>query len=119
MRRVLVLVAVAVAIIGTSQTFPALAQQRKVVTGIDQIHAQVRVGGKVCMASHEHTGFGTMPSRGGAEAAAVRHWQVFTADEYGNAWGDYGRAVAKRMSCTPSSQSWSCQTSAKPCRTGR
>ena len=51
---------------------PALAQ-KKAVTGIDQIHEQVRAGSKVCTASHEHAGEGTLPSRSGAESAAIRH----------------------------------------------
>lgn len=97
----------------------ATAQQRQAITGIDKIHAQARVGGKVCMIRHEHGGDGTMPSEGGAEAAAIRAWEVFTADEYGTAWGEYELAAAKKMRCTPSGDAWTCQTTARPCRAAR
>lgn len=86
------------------------------VTGIDKIHDQVRVGSKVCMADHDHKGAGEMPSRKGAEGAAVRAWQVFTKDEYGSAWGNYQLAVAKTMQCDASGGRWTCNLSARPCR---
>jgi hypothetical protein len=100
----------------------ASAQEKKstaAVTGIDKIHAQARVGGKVCMVDHEHYGEGNLPSKRGAEAAAVRAWESFTAWEYGSAWGRYSLAVAKKMSCSASGAAWTCQTTARPCRTGR
>ncbi len=97
----------------------ATAQQRQASTGVDSIHAQVRVGGKVCMSGHEHGGEGTLPSKAGAQAAAIRAWQVFTSDEYGTAWGKYALAAAKAMRCTQIGGAWTCQTTAKPCRAAR
>lgn len=97
----------------------ATAQQREAITGIDKIHAQAPVGGKVCMIRHKHGGDGTMPSRRGAEAASIRAWQVFTADEYGTAWGKYALAGSKKMLCAQSGGAWTCQTTAKPCRAAR
>ena len=97
----------------------AVAQQRQAITGIDKIHAQARAGSKVCMVRHKHGGEGTMPSEQGAEAAAIRAWQVFTADEYGTAWGEYEMAAAKTMRCTEAAGAWTCQTTARPCRAAR
>ena len=95
------------------------AQQTKAITGIDKIHQQARVGNKVCFTEHAHYGEGTMPSRKGAEGAAIRAWQVFTADEYGTAWGKYSLAIAKTMSCSQSGAAWTCKTNARPCRPGK
>jgi len=88
------------------------------LTGIDNIHAQTRVGGKVCMSDHEHVGEGNLTSRKGAEAAAVRAWQDFTAFEYGSAWGKYTLAVGKTMNCASTSGRWTCNVTARPCRPG-
>jgi len=100
-------------------TAPALAKAKKgpSLTGIDQIHSQARVGGKVCFADHEHYGDAESASRRGAENAARRKWAVFTADEYGSAWGRYEAAVARKMACKPAAGSrWYCETTARPCR---
>lgn len=100
----------------------ASAQEKKStasVTGIDKIHAQARVGGKVCMVDHEHFGEGNLPSKRGAQAAAVRAWESFTAWEYGTVWGRYSLAAAKKMSCSGSGAAWTCQTTARPCRPGK
>jgi hypothetical protein len=89
------------------------------LTGLDKIHAQARVGGKVCMIEHEHYGESRQyPSRATAEGQAVRQWVIFTAEEYGKAWGSYDLAVGKRMSCESSGGLWVCKTSARPCRRG-
>ena len=97
----------------------ARAQSTKAVTGIDRIHAQARVGAKICMTTHEHYGEGTLSSRKGAEGAAIRAWQVFTADEYGTAWGSYALAAGKQMSCAEGGAGWICKTTARPCRPAR
>lgn len=94
-------------------------KQTQAITGIDQIWQQVRVGNKVCMAAHEHYGEGNMPSRFGAERAAIRHFQIHTAREYGNAWGSYVLALDKRMSCENAGGRWTCKTTARPCRPSR
>lgn len=101
------------AILGSS---PLLAAKGQAVTGIDSIHAKVRVGGKLCFADHEHYGEAESATRGGAEAAARRKWSIFTADEYGTAWGNYAAAVAKTMNCSAVGARWLCKTTARPCR---
>ncbi len=89
-------------------------------TGVDSIHAQARVGSKVCMTDHEHYGESTpWVTRKGAEAAAIRNWADFTAWEYGRLWGSYASAVTKKMSCEQSAGMWVCKTTARPCRSGR
>lgn len=95
---------------------PALAAKVPAVTGIDKIHAQSRVGGKVCFVDHEHYGEAESATKRGAESAAKRKWTVFTADEYGSAWGSYGMAIAKSMNCSPTGTRWLCKTTARPCR---
>ncbi len=92
--------------------FPASAE----LTGLDRIHAQARVGSKVCMTEHEHYGEGNMPTRRAAERLAIRSWSGFTAFEYGRPWGSYRLAAGKRMECSQSSGRWLCKTWARPCR---
>jgi hypothetical protein len=95
------------------------AAKSPTLTGIDKIHDQVAIGGKVCMADHDHRGEGSMPSRKGAEGAAIRNWEIFTRDEYGSAWSRYQLAVAKSMQCRDSDRRWICILSARPCRPAR
>lgn len=87
--------------------------------GLDALHAQARVGSKVCMTEHEHYGEGTMPTRRAAQSVAIRSWSGFTAFEYGREWGDYRLAVRKRMDCSQSASGWLCKTYARPCRPGK
>ncbi|MEZ5849378.1 MAG: hypothetical protein R3D68_01845 [Hyphomicrobiaceae bacterium] len=98
---------------------PADAAKKQTVTGIDQIHAQKRVGRKTCFTDHDHYGEATMPSRKVAEKLAIRQWEIFTANEYGSAWGSYAKAVAKRVNCEKNAASWTCKLHAIPCRSGR
>ena len=84
--------------------------------GLAGMHAWVRVGGKTCMADHFHDGSGTGRTRAAAQASAIRAWVDFTAWEYGNRWGSYSAALSKSMNCSGSGSSWSCSTSARPCR---
>jgi hypothetical protein len=86
------------------------------LTGVDKIHDQRRVGGKICFIDHAHRGEANMPSKRGAQAAAQRAWEVFTRDEYGTAWGRYSLAINKRMECKASGSRWTCETTAIPCR---
>lgn len=85
-------------------------------TGLDGLHAQARVGAKVCMTEHEHYGEGSMPTRRAAERAAIRSWSGFTAFEYGRPWGSYRLAAGKTMDCSSSGGRWFCKTRARPCR---
>jgi hypothetical protein len=86
------------------------------LTGHDQLHQQGRLAGKICMTEHEHGGEGALASRRGAEAAAIRHWESFTAWEYGKPWGRYSLAVGKNMDCTNGGAVWVCNIRARPCR---
>jgi hypothetical protein len=86
------------------------------LTGLDKLHQQARVAGKICMTEHEHGGEGALASRRGAEAAAIRHWESFTAWEYGKPWGRYRLAVGKNMECANGGAVWVCNTRARPCR---
>ena len=95
---------------------PVLAAKGVAVTGLDSIHAKRREGGKLCFADHNHYGEDTLPSRKGAEAAAIRKWQLFTAEEYGTAWGKYAKAGSKRMDCKSAGGLWTCAVTARPCR---
>ena len=84
--------------------------------GLDGLHAQARVGSKVCMTEHEHYGEGTMPTKRAAQHLAIRSWSAFTAFEYGREWGSYRLAAGKTMDCSKSGDLWLCKTRARPCR---
>ncbi|HEX5599513.1 MAG TPA: hypothetical protein VFX46_02650 [Hyphomicrobiaceae bacterium] len=84
--------------------------------GLDFLHAQARVGNKVCMTEHEHYGEGTMPTKQAAQSVAIRSWSDFTAFEYGRIWGSYRLAEGKRMDCSQTANGWLCKTYARPCR---
>lgn len=102
----------ALAVIGFSI---ALADMAAAQTLAD-MHAKVRVGGKLCFADHSHSGSSSgHSSRKAAEMAAIRSWQDFTAWEYGSAWGSYSTAVGKSMNCSGGG-SWGCNVDARPCR---
>jgi hypothetical protein len=90
--------------------------QKSPVTGLDKLHEQARVGGKTCMIDHEHGGEGTLPSRKGASEAAIRHWESFTAWEYGKPWGSYRLAAARKLDCQSGGSGWLCRVTARPCR---
>jgi len=85
-------------------------------TGLASLHDWVRIGGRVCMADHYHDGAGNGPTRGYAQAAAVRSWQDFTAWEYGRRWGSYANAIGRSVSCTGTHGNFSCSVAARPCR---
>jgi hypothetical protein len=85
--------------------------------GLADMHAQKRVGKKICMVDHFHNGASSgEPSRKAAEAAAIRSWEGFTTWEYGGSWGSFKLAEGKSMNCGPAAGGWSCDTSARPCR---
>lgn len=85
-------------------------------TGLADMHAWVRVGGRTCMLDHYHDGSGSGPTRAAAQRAAIQAWIDFTAWEYGNRWGSWNASIAKRMSCSGSAGSYSCSVSSRPCR---
>lgn len=102
----------AVAIVFCFAASPAMAQD-----GLAGLHDQVRIGNKVCMADHFHSGSSSgMPSKKAAEMEAIRSWAGFTAWEYGNQWGSFAMAESRRVQCQQSGGAWSCNIEARPCR---
>ena len=92
---------------------PVAAQQDGGLVGL---HDKVRVGNKICMADHFHTGSSAgQASRRQAESAAIAEWAGFTAWEYGNHWANFGMAESKAMTCHQAG-SWSCSVDARACR---
>lgn len=86
-------------------------------TGLDSLHAQVRIGSRICMLDHFHNGSSSgQPSRKHAEAVAIRTWVDFTVWEYGPPWGSWKLAETKRVSCSQTGGSWSCTLEARPCK---
>lgn len=90
-------------------------------TGIHKIHASVRVGGKLCLVDHFHEQDGQpYKTRRVAETSAIRQWTVFTADEYGTAWGNFKAAASGKVDCKQGADKyWTCSASARPCRRGK
>ncbi len=84
--------------------------------GLADIHTQVRVGNKICMADHYHAGSSSgHPTRKAAEAAAIASWAGFTAWEYGSNWGHFALAESKTIVCQ-NVGGWGCTLDARPCR---
>jgi predicted Fe-S protein YdhL (DUF1289 family) len=104
--------AVAVAMLTASIT-PALAQSD---TGFASMHNQARVKGKLCMTDHWHYGSGSGRTKALAQRDAIGSWQSFTDFEYGSVWARFSNAEAKKVSCSQSGGSVSCQVEARPCR---
>ena len=86
------------------------------VTGFDSMHTQARVGNKMCMTDHWHYGNGNGKTKALAQRDAISSWQSFTDFEYGSDWARFSKAVAKKISCSGSGSSYSCQVEARPCR---
>lgn len=98
--------------LGAVLASPVAAQE----TGLSGLHAKVRVGNKICFADHYHNGSSSgHKTRKAAEAAAISDWAGFTSWEYGNAWGQFGMAESKSISCS-NVGGWGCQLEARPCR---
>jgi hypothetical protein len=91
-------------------------------SGLSNMHAQVKVGRKICMKTHEHFGEsgGGFPTKAMAQAAAARPWVSWTGFEYGREWANFRIAMGKRWNCrsgmTARGVSWSCSVYARPCR---
>jgi hypothetical protein len=99
--------------VSCSFAWPAQAQE----TGLDSLHAQVRLGGRICMLDHFHNGSSSgQASRKQAEAAAIASWADFTVWEYGPPWGSWRLAETKRVSCAQTGGSWACTLEARPCK---
>jgi hypothetical protein len=95
----------------------ALAQE----TGLHKLHTIARSGSLLCMTEHEHYGETTPPAATPtvAKSIAIKRWNVFTADEYGAAWGSYALAAGKRETCSGASPNIVCKVTARPCRSMR
>lgn len=86
-------------------------------TGLASIHKLRRERGRICMADHWHYGSsGTHSNKRGAQRAAMRSWQDFTALEYGSDWARYHRAGSRKMKCSRAAAGWSCDVEARPCK---
>lgn len=87
-------------------------------TGLDAIHEQYRVGGKVCFTEHTHYGntAGAMATKAAAQKDAIESWRSFTDFEYGPRWSSFNKAIAKKMDCTQGGGGWTCAVEARPCR---
>jgi hypothetical protein len=87
-------------------------------SGLASIHDWKNESGRrVCMSDHFHDGSGTGATRKDAEAAARSSWVSFTIFEYGTDWGSHALAASQKMECgNASGQTWSCATSARPCK---
>lgn len=84
---------------------------------MSDLHAKVRVGNKLCMADHYHSGNSAdQPNKAAAEKAAIRNWEDFTDWEYGGAWKSFAAAVSKTVRCSGGGSSWGCFVEARPCR---
>ncbi|HRD75864.1 MAG TPA: hypothetical protein PK264_07995 [Hyphomicrobiaceae bacterium] len=85
--------------------------------GMSDLHTQVRIGNRICMADHFHTGSGNGASKDAAMRAAISSWSDFTAWEYGNNWGSWRLAETKSSTCEPGfGGGFSCTVHARPCR---
>ena len=93
---------------------PVFAQSTE--SGFASMHNQARVAGKLCMTDHWHYGSGSGRTKALAQRDAIGSWQSFTDFEYGSAWARFSNAVAKKVSCSGSGGSFSCQVEARPCR---
>lgn len=99
-------------VILTAMIAPALADQ----TGLADMHALRREGGRTCMSDHFHSGSSSgKGSRAAASADAIRSWADFTALEYGSDWARYGKAASRSMRCKHSADGWDCDLEARPC----
>lgn len=106
----------ALTLYSTAQITPVQADE----TGLATLHQwKHEKGRRLCMRDHFHDGNGTGKTRKIAEDAAKRSWMEFTVFEYGRDWGSYKRSASKTMDCrqsTVSAKSWTCSTSARPCK---
>ncbi|MEL7542441.1 MAG: hypothetical protein AAGJ70_01570 [Pseudomonadota bacterium] len=81
------------------------------------LHEKMRVHGKLCLATHRHTGHArARASKRQVANMAMRDWNGFTNLEYGHRWARFRHAHKRHVSCAPSGGGWSCNASALPCR---
>lgn len=95
----------------------AVAATAVVAQGMSDLHAQVRVGNRICMLDHFHTGSGTGSTKDAAMKSAIASWSGFTAWEYGGNWGSWKLSESRNGKCEPGlGGGWSCTIHARPCR---
>ncbi len=85
-------------------------------SGLDGLHSQVRLGKRICMLDHFHSGYGKGRTKRLAKRAAVKDWAEFTAFEYGLSWARYRLAASRQLKCGRSQSVWQCSLEARPCR---
>jgi hypothetical protein len=85
-------------------------------TGLASSHVLRKEGGRLCMADHFHSGYGTGATKAAATRAAIRSWADFTDFEYGSSWARYSRAASKSTSFTKEEKGWGANVEARPCR---
>lgn len=110
MRKLMVAAAALVGMLASNEAAPASE------TGIAIIHPWVKIGARTCFTDHYHYGSGYGPTRGHAQAAAIKSWTWPTDLEYGSSWADYRLAAGKSMKCSRRGVVWTCDTQARPCR---
>lgn len=110
-KAILNVAAASLAAVAVFALVPAHAGQ----TGLDGIHAKIRVGKKVCFDGHSHSGYGAGPSKKAAEVAAIKSWADFVALEYGTDWAHFGKTIKQSMRCSQSAAGWTCDLDATPC----
>lgn len=110
LRRIIVVAAAAAFLL------PASAQADD--TGVAQsLHATMRVGKKLCLIDHSHSGSSSgLPSERAAKNAAIQSWAGFTAWEYGTDWANIRKAIRTSMKCSQAGGSWGCDLLANPCK---
>ena len=85
--------------------------------GLEFLHSQRQEGARICFYDHFHYSSSSgHATRQAAEQAAVSSWSGFTAWEYGDNWGSWRLAGSRKVTCTGSPGSFSCQVEARPCR---
>ncbi|MEO0618588.1 MAG: hypothetical protein AAFZ01_04845 [Pseudomonadota bacterium] len=81
------------------------------------LHEKMRVHGKLCLATHRHTGHArARASKRQVANMAMQDWNSFTRLEYGDRWARFRHAHKRHVSCAPAGGGWSCMASALPCR---
>ena len=114
--RVLITASTAILLLASPMPPPLAITGQALAGGLEFLHDKVRIGGHVCMKDHVHTGKGGDAQQSTAMATAARDWSEFTALEYGPAWGNFGIAAQKHMSCGQLREAWMCEVVATPCR---
>jgi hypothetical protein len=103
--------AAAAALLGVAASTAVIAQ------GLADLHTHVRIGNRICMLDHFHTGTGSGNSKNAAMQSAIASWSGFTAWEYGANWGSWKLSESRHGNCEPGlGGGWTCTIHSRPCR---